>query len=133
MPRPNLPAHDTDAHREWVAAAVAAPFNRPAAVPRLVYPKPEPAPPAAPVPDLVDMMQAPRQPAPTPEPEPAGRAAESPWYVKQGLPIDAVLRAHFGGLISPPSELAQKRARLKRERAQARTVGGAQGARNTHR
>lgn len=121
MPRPPLSAHVTDAHREWVAAAVAAPFHRPVSVPRLVHPRREKAPPVVRAPDLVDMMETP------------ALTDEKPWYVRQGLPIDEVLRHHFGSLISPPTPLAQKRARLKRERAQIRTAGGAQGGRNTRR
>lgn len=107
MARPPLPAGDVAAHRAWVAETVAAPFHRPRELARLVHPKPAPAPPAEKAPDLVDMMEA---PAP---------ADEKPWYVKQGLPIDEVLRHHFGGAISPPTPLALRRAKLRRERAEA--------------
>ncbi|GJD54990.1 MULTISPECIES: hypothetical protein [Methylobacterium] len=119
MARPPLPAHDLDAHRAWVAETVAAPFRRPRELARLVHSKAE-KPPAPERPrDLFDMMEAPQSSVPAPEPEPAARDDGSPWYVKQGLPIDEVLRHHFGAAISPPSPLALKRARLKRERAEA--------------
>ncbi|ACS39419.1 hypothetical protein [Methylorubrum extorquens] len=108
MARPPLPAGDVAAHRAWVAETIEAPFHRPRELARLVHPKAEKAPPAEKARDLVDMMEAPAAPA-----------AEKPWYVKQGLPIDQVLRHHFGGAISPPSPLALKRAKLRRERAEA--------------
>ncbi|BAU90654.1 MULTISPECIES: hypothetical protein [Methylobacteriaceae] len=108
MARPPLPAHDLAAHRAWVASAAEAPFHRPVEPPLLVHPKPKKAPAPERPRDLVDMMEAPAAPA-----------DERPWYVRQRMPFDEMMRAHFGGLISPPSELAQKRARLKRERSEA--------------
>lgn len=107
MPRPTLPAGDPAAHRAWIAETIQAPFHRPRELARLVHPKAEPAPPAEKAPDLVDMMEAPPP------------ADEKPWYVRQRMPLDEMLRAHFGGVISPPTPLAQKRARLRRERAEA--------------
>ncbi|ARO53969.1 hypothetical protein B2G69_07265 [Methylorubrum zatmanii] len=110
MTRPILPGNDAAAQAAWVAAALAEPFHEPRQLPRLVHPKADKAPAPEREPDLVDMMKAPAAPAP---------ADEKPWYVKQGLPIDEVLRHHFGAAISPPSPLALKQARLRRERAEA--------------
>ena len=108
MPRPTLPAGDVAAHAAWVAETVAAPYHRPRELPRLVRPKGGPAPAGEKAPDLVDLMSAPAAPA-----------DEKPWYIRERLPLAETLRAHFGGTISPPTPLAQKRARLKRERAEA--------------
>lgn len=108
MARPPLPAHDLAAHAAWVAETVAAPFHRPRELARLVHPKPANAPAPKRPRDLVDMMEAPAAPA-----------DEKPWYIRERLPLAEMLRAHFGGAISPPSPLAQKRFRLKRERSEA--------------
>ena len=112
MTRPILPANDAAAHAAWLADALAAPFHQPRKLPRLVHPKAEPAPPAPREPDLVDMMKPPP-------------VDERPWYIQQRLPLAEMLRAHFGGAISPPSPLALKRWELRRERARA--ADGGQG------
>lgn len=107
MARPTLPAGDIAAHRAWIAETIQAPFHRPRELARLVHPKAEPAAVPERAPDLVDMMEAPPP------------ADEKPWYVRQRLPLAEMLQAHFGGAISPPTPLAEKRARLRRERAAA--------------
>lgn len=107
MARPPLPAGDVAAHRAWIAATIEAPFHRPRELARLVHPKAEPAPPREREPDLVDLMSA---PAPAPE---------RPEYLTRPMPIDQVMRAHFGAALTPRTPLAEKRARLKRERAAA--------------
>ncbi|WHQ72058.1 hypothetical protein [Methylorubrum extorquens] len=108
MARPTLPASDMAAHRAWIAETIQAPFHRPRELARLVHPKAEPTPPTEKAPDLVDMMEA-----------PPALADEKPWYIRERLPLAEMLRAHFGGTISPPTPVAEKRLRLKRERAEA--------------
>lgn len=57
---------------------------------------------------------------PEPAPEPVPRRGPPP----PGMPLDEVMRRHFAGVISPKSELAQKRARLREERAAAARKAG---------
>lgn len=72
-------------------------------------------------------MKAPARPTalpiaePEPEPEDPVRAA-----IAASLPVDAVLRAHYGDVIAPVSDLTLKRRERQRERAADATAKEAQ-------
>lgn len=96
-----LPADDTAAHRAWIAAALMAEFQTPRKLPSLRMPKVQPEP----LPDLFRDLVVEAEPAPAPDPV--------------GMPIDVLLRRHFGDALPPQSPLTLKRRALKRQRAEA--------------
>ncbi|MBK3398117.1 hypothetical protein [Methylobacterium ajmalii] len=104
MKRPSIRANDLAAQKAWLAAAVDAPFHTPRILPRLTRPRPKTAPPAAPEPGLLALLDAALPPATTPRP---------------GERTEDVLMRYFAGVIAPLSPLALKRRELRRAREAA--------------
>lgn len=94
----------TDAHREWIAEALAAPFETPRRIPTLgrVKVRTEPLPDL--FRDILDALDAPSEP-------------ETPTPV--GMSPGELLRSHFGEALPGPSAHTLKRRALKRQRVEA--------------
>ncbi|MBO1020416.1 hypothetical protein IPV08_10595 [Methylobacterium sp. SD274] len=108
----------TDAHREWIAEALAAPFETPRRIPTLGRSRPR----AEPLPDLfrdiLDALDAPLEPE-----------APAPFGMSPG----DLLRSHFGDALPGQSALTVRRRELKRQREEAADVEVAEAAEKARR
>ena len=116
-------ANVTDAHRAWIAEAVAAPFCNPRHM-QTTMPRRPPAARQArvavePLPDLFRDLLLDAEPAP---------ALDS-----VGMPVGDLLRAHFGEALPGPSALTAKRRERRRQREEAAEVEAAEAAEKARR